>query len=621
MATAPTARDYCSGEDEDDSSPSRKRSSYFPGGQFKTLAGQKPQGMPIQQGDLSIPGQAPTLDLHSLPAGTIFMRILGVNYIHLQTQDDGDLYVTSYGVPFFRHLLPENWYEPQWFSEHRHPLEGSGTVYHVETRPIPSAAVKSINLVVKWSRAGQEVPLNTFTLQRNSNAEFNSPFEEFSLVEELRRSQKAAGRARLFLQKPMAIYVPPERMQLWQTGRSREKILAKEARHPGVLIDVLRAYILLYGWVKGVNAVDAFNGCCYEPVECRTKLQLLTERVDEELNSNGFVVSDHKPVHFIVRLCGGEIVRHKNGRVPLALVDYELLARTQKKEMALQAQHRADYLVRQRDRFIARQAEEYPPNLKACSVLGVPYVVGQAESTSGVLWVVGNDPQLFTYFLPERWRGGYVSLSESGRIFYVQTKDRLHLVWRISSVGELPGDQFEPNPANKRCSTIYNNPFEEFAFALEMNCRGVATVYPRAIYMTASPGKVAGRVLDDRAFQQMRDFAGPTGQPVLPMGHDYITIWGYWRGVDDSAAVEDEMLWTPIDVAQATRRGLLGPDDPSALLMQQTNVLQNAGFVDKNLKPDHLLLSYIPGGSVRRDSQNRIAVRHCNMALVKRIRE
>ena len=141
-------------------------------------------------------------------------------------------------------------------------------------------------------------------------------------------------------------------MQPWQTGRSRNKILAKEARHPGVLIDVLRAYILIYGWIKGMNVVEAYASSPRNQADVQNELETLTQEVDQEVISKGFVVSDQKPAHFIVRMRGGQIRRRKDGRMPLAMVDYELLARTHEREIELQAQRRHEYLVRQRDRFI-----------------------------------------------------------------------------------------------------------------------------------------------------------------------------------------------------------------------------------------------------------------------------
>jgi len=174
----------------------------------------------------------PQIDLSKLPGGAMFMRILGVNYVRLRTADEGDIYLTEHGVAFWMHLQPQNWYEKAWFEGHRTRLEGTGTVYRVPTRPIEEERPKSIDLVVKWSRVGEDVPLNTFTLQRAINAEFNTPFEEFSLLEDLRRGEYGPKSLRIRTQKPLAIYIPPERMQLWQTGRSKAKLLSKIGRHP-----------------------------------------------------------------------------------------------------------------------------------------------------------------------------------------------------------------------------------------------------------------------------------------------------------------------------------------------------------------------------------------------------
>ena len=123
----------------------------------------------------------PTIDIKHLPKDATFLRIMDVNYVHLKTGDGGDLYVTQYGLPFLRHLMPENWYEDEWFKAHRERLAGTSTVYKVPTRPVVAALRKSIDIVVKWSRVGQDVPLDTFTLNKVVNAEFNTPFEDMTV--------------------------------------------------------------------------------------------------------------------------------------------------------------------------------------------------------------------------------------------------------------------------------------------------------------------------------------------------------------------------------------------------------------------------------------------------------
>ena len=139
------------------------------------------------------------------------------------------------------------------------------------------------------------MPLDTFTLNKTINAEFNTPFEEFSLVEELRAGRYGPSSLRVLTQKPMAIYVPPEKMQLWQTGRSRDKIVSKIARHPGIEIDILRSYILLYAWIDGLNAVEAYRCSYFEAAKQERALTDLTHKVDVDLEKKGFMVADNKP--------------------------------------------------------------------------------------------------------------------------------------------------------------------------------------------------------------------------------------------------------------------------------------------------------------------------------------
>ena len=73
---------------------------------------------------------------------------------------------------------------------------------------------------------------------------------------ELRQGDLGPAGIRIRTQLPLAIYVPSKRLQLWQTGRSEYKIRAKIAQHPGVEIDILRQYVLLFGWIKGLDAVE-----------------------------------------------------------------------------------------------------------------------------------------------------------------------------------------------------------------------------------------------------------------------------------------------------------------------------------------------------------------------------
>lgn len=109
--------------------------------------------------------------------------LLGVPYDHYKLPDGSDLYITRHGRPFLQHLRPESWFESEWFRNSREKLRGTSTVYKVRTKPIDGVAK---DLVVKWCRVGEKVPMDTFTLNKFIDAEFNTPYEEFSLVMEMR---------------------------------------------------------------------------------------------------------------------------------------------------------------------------------------------------------------------------------------------------------------------------------------------------------------------------------------------------------------------------------------------------------------------------------------------------
>ena len=260
-------------------------------------------------------------DVEQLPAGAVMVSLLGVNYAHLKTKDDGDLYATMRALPFIQNLQPENWYEKEWFETHREKLDGTSTVYAVPTREVNGT---SIRLVVKYNRVGQDVPLETKVIYEVLNAEFNGPFEEFALVEEMRHSHYGPKDLKIHSQLPFGIYVPPDRMQLWQTGRSKAKIASKIAKHPGIEIDILRDYILIYLWLDGIDVMQA-NGLGLLPDH---KVETITQRATTELQTKGYRVLDMKPMHVIVQETPDGKLVEEEGQTRYGLVDFELLQRT-----------------------------------------------------------------------------------------------------------------------------------------------------------------------------------------------------------------------------------------------------------------------------------------------------
>lgn len=542
------------------------------------------------------------------------VSILGVDYVWLRTSDGGDLYLTRFGLPVWRSLLPENWYSWDWIDTRGERLQGTSTIYKVPTRPVAGA---SYMLVVKWSRVGETVPVDTLTVCKFVNAEFNSPFEEFALLMELRRNEFGPRGIRIRTQHPLGIYVPSQKLQLWQTGRSEEKIRAKIARHPGIELDILRQYVLLFGWIDGVDAVRAAE---LLGLSGRDKLEF-TERLvslaNHELRLKGYRMIDMKPEHIIVRVKGNDLLRDRNKQVVYALVDYELLERTPEHEQSVRAANRRLYLVHMARRFEQPTAKEPPAHLRQANVLGVDYITGRAESTGGVIWVVGRDPDLFNFFLPERWRRTPArKLSGRNQVFYTRTKDDINLVWRVSRVGENPwvtAKGVDPGPAR---DYGYNSPFEEFAIALEIASRGMPTVYPRAIYMTGKKTRSGPRV-DMRRFELLKEVKTAEGVPVLQPEYDYITIWGFWNGPDEFLAEHDGMFFTGINAAQALKQRLINQDQLADMMRRYLSRLRSIGFEDLNPKPDHLLLTIDPNQKLVCDTDGYPELRICNFELLR----
>jgi hypothetical protein len=194
------------------------------------------------------------VSIRNLPEGAQLVNVMGVDYIHTVTENGGDLYLTNEGFAHAEHLQPDNWYDLAWFRKHREVLEGTGAVYASPSKPIDGDCLV---LVVKFSRVGQKVPIETKVIRDLLSCEFNGPFEEFALVEELRHSRRGPEGLMVKTQVPLAIYVPPDEWQPSQTGRFQWRIANKVAKHPGIAIDILRDYIMVYGWMPGIDVCQA----------------------------------------------------------------------------------------------------------------------------------------------------------------------------------------------------------------------------------------------------------------------------------------------------------------------------------------------------------------------------
>jgi hypothetical protein len=538
------------------------------------------------------------------------ITVLDVKYLHLRREDGSDLYVTDYGLPFTRCLLPENhWADDAWMEAHAIPLPGTSGLYRVRTKAVDGL---SKEIVIKWNRMGQDVPGETEVMDA-AEAEFNSPFMEFSLVIELRNTRFESP-GRLHTHKPLAIYVPRKFVEGERLGRRRYKMEAIQRSHDEIAIDWNRNYAVIYEWLKGIDAAQA----CREGLLDNEAMAGLIRRSNEDLKNKGFAVSDNKPQHIIVRpKPDGQLVQDRTGKSLYGLVDFELLKRTPQREKRIRAEKRREYLVRQARRFEPHQ--RFPQDLSPVSIMDVDYVFGEVESTGGALWVVGRDPMLFDYFLPEKWRRTpRTKLSATYEIYETVTKDNVHLVWRVSRVGQIPdADPFVRREA-RILSHGFNSPFEEFSIAMELSRQGIDTTYPRAIYMTGHRSTVSSPLVDDSRYQSHAALHTPEGHPILSRHHEYLTIWGYWNGPDDVLAVRDEVVYTGIDALAAYREGRLTQRDYVWLMREMKKRLAAAGIEDFNLRGNHLLLSIDRRQKLAVDEKGLPLVRICNFELLKR---
>jgi hypothetical protein len=314
----------------------------------------------------------------------------------------------------------------------------------------------------------------------------------------------------------------------------------------------------------------------------------------------------------------GGLRKDRSGKILYAVVDYELLERSPEREEATRISKRRSYLVRQAHRFEAE--EQFPPDLAPTTIMGVTYVFGEVESTGGALWVVGKDPLLFDYFLPEKWRGTpRTKLSVSHQVYHTITKDNVNLVWRVSRVGERP--DLDPGVKSRELilSYGYNSPFEEVSISLELAHEGTETTYPRAIYMTGHRAKVSSGLTDMSRYESHASLAMPDGHPILSRHHDYIIIWGYWNGPDGALAAKDEVVYRGIDAVAARRAGRISESVYRSVMEITRERLAAVGMEDLNLRGNHLLLSLDMSDRIVTDRDGELLVRVCNFELLRRV--
>ena len=264
-------------------------------------------------------------------------KVFGVDYAVCPQPDGGGLYISLPAWHWSAYLQPDRWWNRQDLSVRGERLGGStGTVYRARSAP---DGLPPRDLVVKFSRLAQDVPLfipdeflDSLPDGAVADARFLSPFAEFGLLHQLRHNILNHGTHRLRTKLPLAIYSPPEKYPLWQTGRhldvfrTHQEAMAEDQFENGlvqVTLDPERDYIEIFAWIDGIDAEEASQlGLLDEEL-----LVLLTRSSNHALSRLGYRVLDNKPRHLIVRPRADGTLLHRHGRIVYTMIDFELLQR------------------------------------------------------------------------------------------------------------------------------------------------------------------------------------------------------------------------------------------------------------------------------------------------------
>lgn len=262
-------------------------------------------------------------------------RAFGVDYAVCPQPDGGTLWVSQPAWHWSPYLQTERWWDKENTAVLGERLGGStGTVYRARSTP---PGLPPRDLVVKFSRVAQDVPLfipddylESLPRSAVADARFLSPFAEFGLLHQLRNNILNHGPHRLRTKMPLAVYSPPERYPLWQTGRHKDifrthqEALAEDQFENGlttIMLDPERDYLEIFAWIDGIDAEEASQRGMIDD----DMLVLLTRSSNHALARLGYRVLDNKPRHLIVRPRPDGTLLHRHGRIIYTMIDFELL--------------------------------------------------------------------------------------------------------------------------------------------------------------------------------------------------------------------------------------------------------------------------------------------------------
>ena len=313
-------------------------------GKMKTLA-------PPTRAEAGAPASASIPDLHQLSKmpfhqtpHALRREVFHVPYVQLDDVSGGRLWVTRHGWRHLEQLDPAAWFFDRQYSRRGRQLSGgTGSVFRV---PCRGPQDRAIDLVVKFSRMAQEILLDVSALLAGELAEraiegaaVNDPFQEFELLEELRTSRFGPADLRILTKRPLAIYSPGKTFESWQLGRTADRFFCHRCRLDRdqakrasglqtVEMSIQRQYVMLFHWVHGEDAEQLLRRGVISASEARA----LVLHVVNDLAAKGFRVLDTKPNHIILRHRPGKGLLCRGTTPVYALVDFELLQRTEEYE-------------------------------------------------------------------------------------------------------------------------------------------------------------------------------------------------------------------------------------------------------------------------------------------------
>ena len=557
-------------------------------------------------------------------------RSLGVDYKRIITPY-GDVYLTAAGFPFMEALLPQNWFNDNYYLTYGRKLQGTSSVYRVKTRPLatPAARATQLDIVVKHCRVGQEAAMGGLPPELQplidpnelDNARWNGPFEEFGKVMELKTGRFGPPHLRIVTQDPLGIFVPAESIDPDRCGRSADFFrMSNNVMHidnkqaadesDALSLDITKQYYMIYSWLEGVDARELAAQHRLD----EAGLANLTLKLFHRLEQKGFLVLDINPAHIIL-LPGVDYDVFKHGGDCLyGLVDYELMIRTLEYEKHHRLARRRQYWSEISKRYDSALALHAPAALEPVEILGVPFIFGPTPN-GGKLWVLGYNAGLFEYFQPARWRNApRIRLSGITDKFHTITPDNIHLVYHRSQVGMLPRcDPLQPEPS-RIYEYGYNSPFEEVLFAETLRKAGLRTVYPRAIYRTGQRSELRAFLMDKRRYEAMKTLHTPESppEPVLSPAYEYYTIWGCWRGIDPEKDYLPGAHYGLTTIEQVLNDRSVSEAESQTIMQTTNDRLSALGMADLFIGRYDFLLSFNPDRhTLKCDHQGKYEITLC----------